>query len=81
MSSNLFMLIVSLLPMSFLLVFFGLELGIAFLQAYVFTILVCSYIKDAVDLHRQSSSITPFNYIYPVLRHIILLYKNPEGLR
>jgi len=29
----------------------GLELLIAFLQAYVFTILTCLYIKDALELH------------------------------
>lgn len=29
----------------------GLELGIAFLQAYVFTILSCIYLNDALNLH------------------------------
>jgi F-type H+-transporting ATPase subunit a len=32
-------------------VFTGLELLIAFLQAYVFAILTCLYLNDAVHLH------------------------------
>jgi len=43
--------IISLLPIAFLTALFGLELGIAFLQAYVITILTCSYLKDAIYLH------------------------------
>ena len=42
---------VSLLPLAFFTIIYGLELAIAFLQAYVFTILTCSYLKDAIDLH------------------------------
>jgi F0F1-type ATP synthase membrane subunit a len=45
------MLLVSVLPLLFLTALVGLELGIAILQAYVFTILTCSYLKDAIDLH------------------------------
>jgi F-type H+-transporting ATPase subunit a len=45
------MILISLLPLSFLTLLYSLELAIAFLQAYVFTILLCSYIKDAIDLH------------------------------
>jgi len=45
------LLLLSLLPLTFLTFFLALELGVAFLQAYVFTILVCSYIKDAIYLH------------------------------
>ena len=29
----------------------GLEVGIAVLQAYVFTILTCIYLNDAVHMH------------------------------
>ena len=29
----------------------GLELSIAFLQAYVFTVLLCIYLNDAISLH------------------------------
>jgi len=39
-----------LLPITAIIAFIGLELGIAVLQAYVFTALTCSYIKDALIL-------------------------------
>jgi F-type H+-transporting ATPase subunit a len=45
------LLLVSLLPLLFLTALAGLEFGIGILQAYVFTILTCSYLKDAIDLH------------------------------
>jgi F-type H+-transporting ATPase subunit a len=45
------LLLVSLLPLLFLTALTGLEFGIAVLQSYVFTILTCSYLKDAIDLH------------------------------
>jgi F-type H+-transporting ATPase subunit a len=37
----------------FLIVFAltSLELGVAILQAYVFTILICIYLNDAINLH------------------------------
>lgn len=38
-------------PLAFATALTGLELLIAFLQAYVFTVLTCLYIKDAVHLH------------------------------
>ena len=41
----------SLLPLSFIIAISGLELVIAFIQAQVFIVLSCSYIKDALDLH------------------------------
>jgi len=50
-TSGFLMLVISLLPLIFLTIFYALELAVAFLQAYVFTILVCSYVKDAIDLH------------------------------
>nr|AFZ64043.1 ATP synthase F0 subunit 6 [Phalansterium sp. PJK-2012] len=40
-----------LLPFVLVLAVIGLELGIAFLQAYVFTILVCIYLNDSLNLH------------------------------
>ena len=40
-----------LLPMGFNVILIGFEFLIAFLQAYVFTILSCIYLKDAIDLH------------------------------
>jgi len=39
------------LPLAFIIAFSGLELGIAFIQAQVFVVLSCSYIKDGLDLH------------------------------
>lgn len=39
------------LPLTFIVALTGLEFGIAFLQAYVFTILTCLYLNDAIHLH------------------------------
>ena len=41
----------ALLPLALIVALTGLEILIAFLQAYVFTILTCLYIKDALELH------------------------------
>jgi F-type H+-transporting ATPase subunit a len=38
-------------PLAFIVAFTGLELLIAFLQAYVFAILTCLYLNDAIHLH------------------------------
>jgi F-type H+-transporting ATPase subunit a len=38
-------------PLAFIVVLTGLELLIAFLQAYVFAILTCLYLNDAIHLH------------------------------
>jgi F-type H+-transporting ATPase subunit a len=38
-------------PLLFIVALTGLEIGIAILQAYVFTILTCLYLNDAVHLH------------------------------
>jgi len=40
-----------ILPFAFVVALTGLELLIAFLQAYVFTILTCFYINDSIHLH------------------------------
>ncbi|MGB0911150.1 MAG: F0F1 ATP synthase subunit A [Nitrospirales bacterium] len=39
------------LPFSFTVALYGLEFGIAFIQAYIFTVLTCVYIGDAMHLH------------------------------
>jgi F-type H+-transporting ATPase subunit a len=39
------------LPVSFVIVLTGLEIFVAILQAYVFTILTCVYLNDAINLH------------------------------
>jgi F-type H+-transporting ATPase subunit a len=38
-------------PLAFIIALTGLEFGIAMLQAYVFTILTCIYLNDAVNMH------------------------------
>ena len=40
-----------LLPWLFVVALTGLEIVIAFLQAFVFTILTCLYLNDALHLH------------------------------
>jgi F-type H+-transporting ATPase subunit a len=42
---------IGLLPLSFIIAFCVLELGISCIQAQVFVVLSCSYIKDSLDLH------------------------------
>ncbi len=39
------------LPLSFSIALIGLEILVAFLQAYVFAILTCIYLNDALNLH------------------------------
>lgn len=43
--------IIQLAPLIVVFLITGLELGIACLQAYVFTVLVCMYLRDALYLH------------------------------
>lgn len=40
-----------LLPLLVIFAIIFLEVSIAFLQAYVFTILLCIYLNDAISLH------------------------------
>lgn len=44
-------LIIQLFPMIVIIAITGLELAIAFLQAYVWTTLTCLYLSDAINLH------------------------------
>jgi F-type H+-transporting ATPase subunit a len=37
--------------LSFILAFTALEVAIAFIQAYIFALLTCLYMKDAIHLH------------------------------
>lgn len=46
-----FMFVASFIPLLIIFALTGLELAIAFLQAYVFTLLVCIYLNDAINLH------------------------------
>merc|ERR1712228_1155852 len=43
--------IVHVVPLLILVVLMGLELAVAFIQAYVFTILTCIYLNDGVNMH------------------------------
>lgn len=51
MTSGVLFFILGLIPLAFIIAFSGLELAIAFIQAQVFVVLACSYIKDGLDLH------------------------------
>jgi len=51
MTSGIIFFFLGLFPLAFIIAFSGLELGIAFIQAQVFVVLSCSYIKDALELH------------------------------
>jgi F-type H+-transporting ATPase subunit a len=50
-SGSLVIAILTLIPFSIFIALIGLELAVSFIQAYVLTILTCSYIKDAIELH------------------------------
>lgn len=43
--------VLGVLPLVLNVALIGLEVMIAFIQAYVFTILTCVYLKDAIELH------------------------------
>nr|YP_010480759.1 ATP synthase subunit 6 [Aspergillus bertholletiae]UVN15569.1 ATP synthase subunit 6 [Aspergillus bertholletiae] len=51
MTSGILFFFIGLVPLAFIIAFSGLELAIAFIQAQVFIVLACSYIKDGLDLH------------------------------
>nr|YP_009118106.1 ATP synthase F0 subunit a [Malawimonas californiana]AJF22861.1 ATP synthase F0 subunit a [Malawimonas californiana] len=43
--------VLHLIPLIIVFLITGLEIGIAALQAYVFTVLVCIYLNDSINLH------------------------------
>jgi F-type H+-transporting ATPase subunit a len=45
------LLIAHVVPLAVLIILMGLELGVAIIQAFVFTILTCNYLGDAIKLH------------------------------
>jgi len=47
-------LLIGWLPFAFTIAINGLEVGIALIQAYIFTILTCVYLGDAINLHGYS---------------------------
>ncbi|MGV2348394.1 MAG UNVERIFIED_CONTAM: F0F1 ATP synthase subunit A [Methylobacterium ajmalii] len=50
-ASGIVVAIVTLIPFAVFVALIGLEIAVSFIQAYVFTVLVCSYLKDAIELH------------------------------
>jgi ATP synthase subunit 6 len=43
--------IIQIVPLIILIILMGLELAVAVIQAYVFTILTCIYLNDSINLH------------------------------
>jgi len=50
-SGSIVVAVLTLIPFSIFVALIGLEIAVSFIQSYVLTILVCSYIKDALELH------------------------------
>lgn len=48
---NIFIAFLTLIPFSIFLALIGLELAVSLIQAFVFTLLTCSYLRDAIELH------------------------------
>ena len=46
-----FLSFVHIVPLLILILLMGLELGVALIKAYVFTILTCIYLNDGINLH------------------------------
>lgn len=51
LTSGILLFFVTLLPIAIFIALVGLEIAVSVIQAYVFTILTCSYLKDAIELH------------------------------
>ena len=51
MKSGFIYFLISLIPLTFIMAFSALEIGISFIQAQVFSVLSSSYIKDGLELH------------------------------
>jgi F-type H+-transporting ATPase subunit a len=50
-SSSMIVALLTLVPFTIFIALIGLEVAVCFIQAIVFSILVSSYLKDAIDLH------------------------------
>jgi len=50
-TSSILVFFITLIPFTIFVALVGLELAVSVIQAYVFCILVCSYLKDAIELH------------------------------
>ena len=51
LSAGGFLSLMHFLPLIVIFAIVGLELSTAFLQAHVFTVLLCIYLNDAISLH------------------------------
>jgi len=51
MAANVIIFFFHYIPTLLLIILMGLELGVGIIQAYVFSILVCMYLNDALHLH------------------------------
>lgn len=50
-TSGFLLLVVTSVPLLIFIALVGLEIAVSLIQAYVFTILTCTYVRDAIDLH------------------------------
>lgn len=50
-SSSLIIAVLTLIPFAIFLGIVGLEIAVSLIQSFVLTLLTCSYLKDAIDLH------------------------------
>lgn len=50
-SASLLIAVLTLIPFAIFVILIGLELAVSLIQSYVFCVLVCSYLKDAIELH------------------------------
>ena len=50
-TAGLFTAVLTLIPFAVFVALIGLEIAVSFIQSYVFVVLTCSYIRDAIELH------------------------------
>ena len=50
-TSSIIVAVLALIPFTLFIAIIGLELAVSVIQAYVFSLLLCSYLKDAIELH------------------------------
>ena len=50
-TSGIIVAVITLIPFAIFVALIGLELAVSLIQAYVFTVLVSSYIRDRIELH------------------------------
>lgn len=51
LNGNFFIVLTHFIPLILLVLLIGLEIGVSIIQSFVFTILTCMYINDALNLH------------------------------